>query len=87
MSCLKCGSSNQTEYASEINLHLPHHLRNADKVGVFVFPRVQVCLDCGSSSFMTPASELEELRAADFGTIRCGGNRTGELDAYPLEEH
>ena len=72
MSCVKCGCINQTEYAAEMNIHLPHHLRNADKmgvladkVGVFVFPRVQVCLDCGSSSFMTPPPELAHLRAAN----------------------
>ena len=68
MSCLKCGCSNQTEYAAEMNLHFADHLRNADKVGVFVFPRVQVCLDCGSSSFMIPAPELAQLRAANQPT-------------------
>jgi len=73
MSCLKCGCSNQMEYAAEMNLHFPDHLRNADKVGVFVFPRVQVCLDCGSSSFMIPAPELAQLRAAKPAD---GTNRT-----------
>ena len=34
---------------------LPGCLRNSDAVGVFVFPRLLVCLECGSSSFMTPA--------------------------------
>lgn len=64
MTCLFCTSSNRTEFPEEMNIHFPD-IKNADKVGVFVFPKVQICLDCGSSSFMTPVPELERLRAAD----------------------
>lgn len=60
MSCVFCGSTNQAEYPTEVNIHFPG-LRNADKPGVFVFPRLLVCLDCGFSSFMTPESELGRL--------------------------
>ena len=63
MSCSFCTSSNQTVFPAEIHIHFPG-LSNADKPGVLVFPRLLVCLDCGSSSFMTPAPELAELRAA-----------------------
>lgn len=64
MSCTFCRSSNQTEFPSEVNIHLPG-LKNAAQPGVFVFPRLLVCLDCGSSSFMTPASQLAKLFHAD----------------------
>ena len=64
MACTSCASSNQTEFPAEVNIHFPG-LRNANKLGVFVFPRLLVCLDCGYSSFMTPAPELAQLRAAD----------------------
>jgi hypothetical protein len=52
MACAICGSGNQTEFPAEVNIHLPDSLRNADEIGVFVFPRLLVCLDCGSSSFI-----------------------------------
>ena len=64
MSCTSCQSGNQREFPAEVNIHLPY-LRNSGNPGVFVFPKVLVCLDCGASSFMTPASELAQLRVAD----------------------
>jgi hypothetical protein len=60
MTCAFCTSSNQAEFPAEMNIHR-QGLRNADKPGVFVFPKVLVCLDCGFSSFMTPESELAQL--------------------------
>ena len=65
IACTSCTSSNQTEFPAEVNIHFPGCLRNSDTVGVFVFPRLLVCLECGSSSFMTPAPQLVQLRAAD----------------------
>ncbi len=72
MPCPFCTSNNQTELPAEVNIHFPG-LKNADKPGVFVFPRLLVCLDCGSSSFMTPASELARLadRGDDPATSFC----------------
>ncbi len=63
MFCPFCTSNNQRELSAEVNIHFPG-LKNADKPGVFVFPILLVCLDCGSSSFMTPASELARLAGA-----------------------
>ena len=63
MACTFCTSSNQTEFPAEVHIHFPH-LRNGGKPGVFVFPRLLVCLDCGSSSFTIAASELAELARA-----------------------
>jgi hypothetical protein len=64
MPCTVCSSGNQKEFPAEVNIHLSG-LRNSHKPGVFVFPKLLVCLDCGYSSFMTPTSELAELCAAD----------------------
>ena len=64
MPCTSCASGNQREFPAEVNIHLPG-LRNSHNPGVFVFPRLLVCLDCGASSFVTPPSELDELCAAD----------------------
>jgi hypothetical protein len=60
MSCVFCTSTNQAEFPAEVNIHFPG-LSNAGKPGVFVFPKLLVCLDCGSSSFTTPAFELAKL--------------------------
>jgi hypothetical protein len=60
MPCVFCTSTNQAEFPSEVNIHFPG-LSNADNPGVFVFPKLLVCLDCGSSSFITPPSELAKL--------------------------
>jgi hypothetical protein len=64
MQCPLCASGNQKKFPAEVNIHFSS-LGNAGKPAVFVFPRLLVCLDCGSSLFTTPASELEQLRAVD----------------------
>ena len=58
MSCLSCGSGNQAEFSTEINIHLPGLKKPDKRPSVFVFPKVLVCLDCGSSQFALPESEL-----------------------------
>ncbi len=60
MSCLLRASGNQAEFGSEILIHF-RGLKNLDKPSVWVFPKLFVCLDCGSSRFMTPESELALL--------------------------
>jgi hypothetical protein len=61
MSCPYCTSGNQKEFPAEIGIHFPD-LSDADRLGVSVFPRILVCLDCGCSSFMTPLPELRRLK-------------------------
>jgi hypothetical protein len=63
MACSHCSSSNQMEFPAELGIH-PPNLADAE-VAVFVFPRLLICLDCGSSSFMTPMFELKRLQAAN----------------------
>ncbi len=60
MYCALCESSNQAEFTAEMMIHL-RGLRNIDNPGVLVFPKVLVCLDCGSSRFTTPETELQVL--------------------------
>ncbi len=61
MACRSCGSENQTQFVAEINIHFSG-LRNLDKPGVLVFPKLLVCLDCGVSQFTVPKGELGLLR-------------------------
>jgi hypothetical protein len=60
MYCPSCQSRNQAEFTAEIIIHFSG-LKNIDKPGVWVFPKVSVCLDCGSSRFATPKTELALL--------------------------
>jgi hypothetical protein len=61
MSCVLCGSANNSEFSAEINLHFSG-LENLDKPSGLVFPQVLLCLDCGFSRFTTPETELGLLR-------------------------
>jgi hypothetical protein len=36
-------------------------LKNLDKSGVWVFPKLLVCLDCGYSHFTVPERELASI--------------------------
>ena len=62
MVCASCTSGNQAEFAAEIHVHF-RDLKNLDRPGVFVFPKLLVCLDCGFSRFTTPETELALLSA------------------------
>ena len=60
MPCTRCLSLHQTELNSEINLHF-RGLPNLGEPGIFVFPQVLVCLDCGLSEFVIEKRELAQI--------------------------
>jgi hypothetical protein len=60
MSCLLCGSGNQAELTAEMVIHFCG-LKNLDKPGVWVFPKLLVCLDCGCSQFTVPQREMASI--------------------------
>jgi len=61
MPCMICQSGNERDFLAEVNIHLPSIKKSESAVGVFVFPKLLVCLDCGTSSFMTPAPQFAQL--------------------------
>jgi hypothetical protein len=61
MACSVCGSGRQKEFPSEINIHPPRGLKHLSTPGVFAFPRLMVCLDCGSTEFVLEEGERNEL--------------------------
>ena len=61
MPCARCDSDKQAELVSEIAIHFSGP-ENLDKPHVFVFPKVRVCLVCGSSEFQVAETELRQLR-------------------------
>jgi hypothetical protein len=60
MSCQLCRSSNQAELDSEMVIHFSG-LKNLDKPGVWLFPKLLVCLNCGCSRFTVPEGKLASI--------------------------
>jgi hypothetical protein len=70
MLCKSCGSINQSKFRGEIVIHFPG-LKSIDKPGVWVFPGLVLCLDCGAAEFAVPETELptcERRRCCDSPT-------------------
>lgn len=86
MSCTRCLSLHQTELNSEINLHF-RGLPTLGEPGIFVFPKVLVCLDCGLSEFVIETRELAQITEKSI-TRRVLGTksiRTGEEPWAPIK--
>ena len=64
MPCKSCGSVNLRKFSGEIAIHFPG-LKNIDKPVVWVFPKLFVCLDCGTAEFAVPEAELRLLAKPD----------------------
>jgi hypothetical protein len=47
-----------------MGIHFPG-LENIDKPAVWVFPKLVVCLDCGTAEFAVPEEELRQLAKGD----------------------
>ena len=74
MVCPSCQSLNQAEFTAEMIVHSPGP-ENLDKPGVWLFPKLSVCLNCGVSRFTIPQpSKLLQLtsdvRKADSSAQR-----------------
>jgi hypothetical protein len=62
MNCKSCLSDRQLEFLGEICLHFRGGLEGLNKPVVWVFPKVAVCLDCGSAQFAVPDTELRSIQ-------------------------
>ena len=60
MGCKACTSDNQSSFNGEIAIHFSG-LKGLDKPIVWVFPKLAVCLECGSTEFVVPERELRVL--------------------------
>ena len=56
MSCVQCASNNEAEFPTELVFHF-FGLQGLDKPGIFLYPKILVCLHCGFSWFTTSAAE------------------------------
>ena len=64
MSCRSCQSGHQSNLNGEIAIHFPG-LNGLDKPIVWVFPKLEVCLECGFTEFAIPEAELRRLVKSD----------------------
>lgn len=63
MKCLLCAADNRADFSAEIHIHFPFR-KDLVKPGVFLFPKVMICLNCGALSVKVPETELRELAAS-----------------------
>jgi hypothetical protein len=57
MACASCSSEKQAEFGAEMNIHFPD-LDGLNKAGVWAFPKLTVCFDCGLTLLLLPENEL-----------------------------
>jgi len=60
--CSSCSSGCQMEFRAEICMHFRGGLQSLDKPPVWAFPKVVVCLDCGSAQFTVAVAELKLIQ-------------------------
>jgi len=60
MECKECGSDKLTNFTGEVAVHFPG-LEGLSKPIVWVFPRLAICLVCGSTNFVVPDEQLRQL--------------------------
>jgi hypothetical protein len=60
MSCPTCMAGGQIQFFAEM---IVHHggLKNLDKSGVALFPKILICSHCGFSQFTVPEAQLASL--------------------------
>jgi hypothetical protein len=71
--CSSCGSSNQSEFPAEMLIHFDGY-KNISKPGVWVFPTLVVCMECGLMQSTVPAPELALLVSgtSTASSVDCG---------------
>jgi hypothetical protein len=62
MPCAKCGSLRQQDFKGELTLAFPGKDR-VNLAPIYVCQKTLVCLDCGCTELVVPATELERLKS------------------------
>jgi hypothetical protein len=61
MECGYCGSTNDAQLGTEINIHLPGQVL-LEAPSIFVFPKITACLDCGFAQLTFSEAEIGLIR-------------------------
>jgi hypothetical protein len=86
MVCVSCHSYKQVELTAEMLIHFPG-FKNLEMPGVWLFPELAVCLDCGFSWFIVPETELPSIASGTLaidpamleGSVAGGGNLENQI--------
>ena len=62
--CGSCRSINLRGFIAEMGIR-SGGLKNIDEQSVFIFPKLNLCMDCGSAEFVVPEGELRQLAKDD----------------------
>ena len=77
MECNQCASHNIKSFNGELAIHFPS-LDGLAKPFAWVFPKLEVCLACGATSFNIPEEQLNLLHQSmslpDAGAEDARGN-------------
>jgi hypothetical protein len=84
MTCKSCTSDNRLEFSAEINVHFSGW-EGLKRPGVFVFPKLLVCMDCGFTEFAIPERELARL-ADGYGQVRPNEGGRGRVMEQPMAQ-
>jgi len=75
MSCLSCASGNQGGFGAEINIHFLGP-QNIDRPGVWAFPKLLICLDCGFSRFYASRNRVASSKGPMTDELSALTNRS-----------
>jgi len=67
MACKACSSENQRCFSGELTVAFPG-VQRLNRSPIYVCQKTLVCLDCGYSELVFPATALEELRKGMEGS-------------------
>jgi len=82
VSCRSYRSENQTEFASEISVHILLGLENVNKPMVLVFPRL-VCMECGFTELTLAENELRLLGKGPASDVEAANSPIKPGDDFP----
>jgi len=63
MPCIACGSNCQEEFDAELILHFSG-IKNLDEPGLWVSPKLLICLNCGYAHFTIQEPSWRPVRAS-----------------------
>jgi hypothetical protein len=84
MTCKSCTSANSLKLSAEINVHFGGW-EGLKKPGVFVFPKLLICMDCGFTEFAIPERELAGL-AGGYGKVKPSERRRNREMEQPMAQ-
>jgi hypothetical protein len=84
MTCKSCTVESKLEFGAEMIIHFPGW-DGVDKPTVWVFPKLTVCMDCGSTEFNIPEAELALLANGIRVSKPTGSAGIGLGDAIELQ--